>query len=269
MLKQRIITALILFFLVIGVIFFTPPLIFAASCWLLCLIANYELAKMYRFSKLQITVSMFINTLIAVGIGQVNYDLSQIIRIVSVATWCFAVPLILIFTPKHFSKLTIAVFSGLLFIPAYYSLTILHDLFSHSESGQWQLVSIMAIAWVADTGAYFVGKQFGKHKLAPRISPGKSIEGAIGGLLLVIIYLVTLKYFNLADYLVTYSMAFKFAAILTVISIAGDLFQSWLKRVAGVKDSGSILPGHGGVFDRIDSLIAVLAIAFAIIRGML
>ena len=68
MLKQRIITALILFFLVIGVIFFTPPLIFAASCWLLCLIANYELAKMYRFSKLQITVSMFINTLIAVGI---------------------------------------------------------------------------------------------------------------------------------------------------------------------------------------------------------
>ena len=127
----------------------------------------------------------------------------------------------------------------------------------------------MAIARVADTGAYFVGKQFGKHKLAPRISPGKSIEGAIGGLVLVIIYLVILKYFNLADYLITYSMAFKFATILTVISIAGDLFESWLKRVAGVKDSGSILPGHGGVFDRIDSLIAVLAIAFAIIRGML
>ncbi|MBX9597572.1 MAG: phosphatidate cytidylyltransferase [Burkholderiales bacterium] len=264
MLIQRTITALILFFLAVAAIFFTPPLVFAASCWLLCLIANYELAKMYRFNKLQIAVSMVINTLIAVCIGQVNYDLSQIIRIVSVATWCFAVPLVLIFTPKHFSKFAIAVFSGLLFIPAYYALTVLHALF-----GPWQLISIMAIAWVADTGAYFVGKQFGKHKLAPRISPGKSIEGAIGGLILVIIYLVALKYFNLADYLITYSMAFKFAAILTVISIAGDLFESWLKRVGGVKDSGSILPGHGGVFDRIDSLIAVLAIAFAIIRGML
>ena len=264
MLKQRIITALVLFFLIIGVIFFTPPLVFAASCWLLCLIANYELAKMYRFSKSQIAISLIINTIIAVAIGQVNYDLSQIIRIISVATWCFAVPLVLIFTPKYFSRTTIAVFGGLLFIPAYYALTVLHALF-----GPLQLISIMAIAWVADTGAYFVGKQFGKHKLAPRISPGKSIEGAIGGLVLVIIYLVILKYFNLADYLITYSMAFKFATILTVISIAGDWFESWLKRVAGVKDSGSILPGHGGVFDRIDSLIAVLAIAFAIIRGML
>ena len=100
MLKQRIITALVLFFLIIGVIFFTPPLVFAASCWLLCLIANYELAKMYRFSKSQIAISLIVNTIIAVAIGQINYDLSQIIRIISVATWCFAVPLVLIFTPK-------------------------------------------------------------------------------------------------------------------------------------------------------------------------
>lgn len=264
MLKHRTITAFVLLFLCLGVIFYTPPAVFASACWLLCLGGIYELCNMYKFPKPQVLITMAAMTALAVSLNMVHYDVSQIVRIVSVATWCFVVPLTLIFVPKSFSKTTIVIFAAILFIPAYYALTILHAIF-----GPWQLLSIMAIAWVADTGAYFVGKQFGKHKLAKHISPGKSIEGALGGLILVIIYLSLLHYFNLAYYLPTYGHVFKFAFIITIVSIIGDLFESWLKRVADVKDSGTILPGHGGIFDRIDSLIAVMAISFAIIRGML
>ena len=260
MLKQRLITAVILFILAGVVLFALPPLAFSVACWLLCLIAMYELATMYKFKLPETIALLTINTLIIIAINQINYDFSQVMRIVAVTVWCFVVPMVLIFTPKKFSKIAITAFASVLFIPAYYSLVVIHAIF-----GSWQLVSLMAIAWVADSGAYFVGKAIGKRKLAPKISPGKSIEGAAGGILLVIVYLVILKFYNVTAYLNSYRSAIKFALILTVVSVIGDLFESWLKRVAQVKDSGNILPGHGGVFDRVDSLIAVLSIGFALI----
>ena len=264
MLKQRTLTALVLFALAGLVLFKASNATFAACSWLMCLIAIYELAKMYQFKIWQTVLLLVFNTSIVLIISKINYDFSQIIRIATIVTWCFAVPLILLFMPQKFGKLTISILSILLFLPAYYAMIVINSLL-----GPWQLISIMAIAWVADTGAYFVGRTLGKHKLAPKISPGKSIEGAIGGIVLVTIYLFTLSYTKYALYLPSLKTAFKFAIILTIVSIMGDLFESWLKRVAKVKDSGTILPGHGGVFDRIDSLIAVLAIAFAMIRGML
>jgi len=260
MLQHRLITAAILFAIAGIVLFILPPLGFAVACWLMCLIAIYELTQMYKFSLIQSAAVLIINTAVIIAIDHINYDFSQIIRIVAVTVWCFIVPMILIFTPKKFPKMMIAGLASVLFIPAYYSLVVIHGVL-----GSGQLVSLMAVAWIADSGAYFVGKAIGRRKLAPRISPGKSIEGAAGGVILVIIYLLTLKYFNVAVYLLNYRSAIKFALILTVISVIGDLFESWLKRVAQVKDSGNILPGHGGIFDRIDSLIAVLSIGFALI----
>lgn len=124
---------------------------------------------------------------------------------------------------------------------------------------------LILLVWVADIGAYFVGKAFGRHKLAPTISPGKSIEGAIGAVVLVMLY-STLYYeffvhyifiqFNLAHLVILLLISIP----LTCVSIIGDLLESWLKRTAGVKDSSQLLPGHGGFFDRIDSLIAVLSL---------
>ena len=264
MLLQRTLTSLTLLVL-IGIVFFIlPNVLFAVVIWLICLIAIYEMTRMYKFSMVQISLLLFVNSAIVFAINKINYDLSQLIRLIAVITWCFIAPFILIFVPQKFSKLIIAVLATILFIPVYYALIILQALL-----GPWQLISIMAIAWVADTGAYFIGKNFGKHKLAPHISPGKSIEGAIGGAILVVSYLMLLKYFNLALYLPTIITTVKFALILTIVSIMGDLFESWLKRVAKVKDSSKILPGHGGVFDRIDSLIAVVVIAYALILGML
>ncbi len=260
MLRQRITTALILFIATGGVLFMVPEPGFAIAAWFVCLIGIYELTNMYQFNKLNQIGLMLTSTGLAMILYAVPYDFSQIVRIVSVIMWCFIVPGILTWRPQKFNHSIISVFAILIFIPAFYALVKLYWLL-----GPWRLVSIMAIAWIADIGAFFVGRKFGKQKLAINISPGKSVEGAIGGLIFVGMYLFILKLFNTTIYLYSIGAVFKFSMILTSVSIVGDLFESWLKRVAKVKDSGTILPGHGGVFDRIDSLVAVLAIAFALI----
>jgi phosphatidate cytidylyltransferase len=139
-------------------------------------------------------------------------------------------------------------------------------LFRHSAL---YLLSVLAIIWIADIGAYFTGKAFGKHKLAPSISPGKSWEGAIGGWLAVLVLMAAASTVPmLAD---TFPVKLQtrfgwlgFVAVMTLLvaaSIVGDLFESLLKRRAGVKDSSNLLPGHGGVLDRIDALIPTLPLA--------
>jgi len=117
---------------------------------------------------------------------------------------------------------------------------------------------VMFIIWAADTGAYLVGRAFGRHRLAPRISPGKTIEGLAGGLAGALLVAVTAGVwaFDLSGRQLA---AWSFLAVLIALfSVAGDLFESMLKRRAGQKDSGRLLPGHGGVLDRIDSLCAAL-----------
>jgi phosphatidate cytidylyltransferase len=131
------------------------------------------------------------------------------------------------------------------------------------------LVSALALVWIADIFAYFCGRAFGKHKLAPAISPGKTIEGALGGALAVVVLaLGSTRIASLSDSLFARLCAHLPLAVvvlvlifLVMLSIAGDLFESHLKRQAGVKDSGTVLPGHGGILDRIDALLPVLPIA--------
>jgi len=134
------------------------------------------------------------------------------------------------------------------------------------------LVSVMAIVWVADIGAYFVGRAFGKHKLAPSISPGKSWEGALGGWLAVLLLAGASVASPLFASSFPVQMQQQFGwpvwvalmSLLVAASIVGDLFESLMKRRAGVKDSSGLLPGHGGVLDRIDALIPVMPLALLI-----
>jgi phosphatidate cytidylyltransferase len=117
---------------------------------------------------------------------------------------------------------------------------------------------VLVLVWVADTAAYFVGRAWGRRKLAPSISPGKTVEGAAGGLIGVLAYAIIV---GSSIQAVAWAPFLASAAALFMISIVGDLFESALKRQAGVKDSGTVLPGHGGVLDRIDSASAVLPLA--------
>jgi len=138
------------------------------------------------------------------------------------------------------------------------------------------LISAMAIVWVADIGAYFAGRAFGRHKLAPGISPGKSWEGVAGGWLAVILLAgVSTQLPVFADSftaLLQVSYGWPLWALLMTLlvaaSVVGDLFESLMKRRAGVKDSSALLPGHGGVLDRIDALVPVMPLAFLISTGM-
>jgi phosphatidate cytidylyltransferase len=118
------------------------------------------------------------------------------------------------------------------------------------------LLAILMVVWVADSAAYFAGRQFGKRKLAPAISPGKSWEGVWGALAGVTLFGAMAAVLASASWWLI--VAFW---VMTVLSIVGDLFESWMKRVAGIKDSGAILPGHGGVLDRIDGLTSTLPAA--------
>ncbi|MFN8769515.1 MAG: phosphatidate cytidylyltransferase [Neisseriaceae bacterium] len=264
MLVHRVMTSLILLFLTYLVFFQISDNAFIAATTIFFAIGVYELVRMYNFSEINKWGVVILFIVLSIYFGYTNLDITQIIRGVCVGLWCFIVPFILISQPKKIHKFIVALLALTVFTTASYALILLRE-----ALGVWQLISIMAIAWIADIGAYFVGRKFGRHKLAPHISPGKSIEGTIAGIVLVIVYLLILKYFNLAVYLYNYMAVFKFGFILVIASIVGDLFESWLKRVAMVKDSGAILPGHGGIFDRIDSLIAVLAMSFAMIRGLL
>lgn len=131
------------------------------------------------------------------------------------------------------------------------------------------LLSVMAIVWIADIGAYFAGKAFGKHKLAPSISPGKSWEGAIGGWIAVLVLAgMSVSQPMLAGTFAAQVVAhwgwsgfFGVMSVMVAASIVGDLFESQLKRRAGMKDSSNLLPGHGGVLDRVDALIPTLPLA--------
>lgn len=119
--------------------------------------------------------------------------------------------------------------------------------------GQWWLLFLLVVVWVNDTGAYFAGRTLGRHKLSPEISPKKTIEGAIGGVMGGVI--AAFAFAHLAGLGLNLPEAFALSAAIGVIAIVGDLAESVLKRSAGVKDSGAIIPGHGGMLDRIDSLL--------------
>lgn len=140
--------------------------------------------------------------------------------------------------------------------------------------GAWFLVSLLALIWAADIAAYFSGRTFGRHKLAPRVSPGKTWEGALGGVLASMLWVVVSAHWggSFGALLMRHWPVWLVAVVagaLGALSIIGDLFESLLKRRAGMKDSSGLLPGHGGVYDRLDALLPVAPIALLLTLGMI
>ena len=157
------------------------------------------------------------------------------------------------------NKTPVAILFGVVYIGAPFAVMVMIYDFNH---GPLLLIFTLLAVWAADTSAYATGRLFGRRPLAPSVSPNKTIEGAIGGVA------VTALIFAALSFMPSLSMVQRiiFGSALAVAASLGDLFESWLKRRAGVKDSGTILPGHGGILDRIDSLLFVAPTSYLLLK---
>jgi phosphatidate cytidylyltransferase len=175
---------------------------------------------------------------------------------VACAFWIVAVPAWLWrgVKPEHRAALLVA--GVIVLVPAALAMVVLEPA---------QALLVLGVAWIADTAAYFAGRRWGRHKLAPSVSPGKTWEGALGGLIGAAAYAMIASVFFGGMQATRMAVFIGAAALLVAVSILGDLFESAAKRQAGVKDSGALLPGHGGMLDRIDSATAVLPVAAVLV----
>ncbi|MDP2523564.1 phosphatidate cytidylyltransferase [Neptunomonas phycophila] len=255
MLKKRIATAVVLAPLALAGVFLLPLQGFAIFLAVILLLAAYEwgplsglLTTLSRYSFCAI-VLVAVACLMVFPIG----DLYQAILASSLALWFVAIYWIMRFPqPGAWSLPIMRAIIGLVFLVAtWIALVGLKS----SERGDAWILLLFLIVWGADTGAYFAGKRWGKTKLAPNVSPGKTREGMLGGLAIVALVCAVFAQWNeLSFSSMVYLMIL--GVVTAAMSVMGDLFESLLKRNAGLKDSGTLLPGHGGILDRIDSLLA-------------
>jgi phosphatidate cytidylyltransferase len=274
MLKTRIITALVLLAVLLPILFFLPPVYIGAFFLVALLAAAWEWSRLLapEARRAAWLYALFCLAIILFLLGMQNTAWQFSLLMSSVLFWFFIAPFLLA-KGMNLSLQKLRPFYavlGLIVLPAtWFALAFLREL------GLVFLLSSMALVWVADIGAYFVGKAFGKRKLAVQISPGKSVEGAIGGLVLCYVYaLLCVTYLPFESTLFGawairfgWVPMFLMVSVLCAFSIFGDLFESQLKRLAGVKDSSNLLPGHGGVLDRVDALIPTMPIA-ALLAGL-
>lgn len=266
MLKTRIITAFVLLGAFLSALFYLPPLGWLLFATLVAAVAAWEwgaLMALAGASRVALGTGLALSCLglalldpaalgLAPGFAEAGWRLGRWFYVPAAAFWLLVVPLWLKRRwPLPKSLLGVAI-GLLLILPTWLALVQLR------QAGALALIAIMAVVWLADIAAYFFGRALGRHKLAPSISPGKTWEGAVGGALAVIVYGLVLAPKLPGVLAQNFPLLLLVLILLTAISVSGDLFESLLKRQAGLKDSSSILPGHGGVLDRIDSLTSTL-----------
>jgi phosphatidate cytidylyltransferase len=269
-LLTRVLTAVALLPLVLGMLFLASRGVWAAFALLIALLGCWEWSRMCGFTgagrNLYVAASVAIGAfvwLLYMGIVPGNFPAAAMTGFILAAVfWIFAAPYWLAHKMRP-SPSMCAVAGWLVLWPMWLALVALR------EVSPWLLLALAALVWVADIAAYFAGRRFGKHKLAPAVSPGKTWEGVAGGMAGVLVYgLVLCAVAYRWDTPIT--RVFEPAAgvpaiaamvLLTGVSVVGDLFESWMKRGAGLKDSSHLLPGHGGVLDRIDALTSTLPVA--------
>jgi phosphatidate cytidylyltransferase len=275
MLKTRVITALVLLVVFLTALFWLPQRAWAAFAGVLVVPAAWEWGKLIKLSRVACGLYVLVVAAVcALLFGLAHGDtpggpvvlqpggLQSAVYLGASLFWLVVVPLWLWRSWLPRARWLAALTGLLVLVPTWLALVELRNL------GPLLLLLLMSVVWISDSAAYFAGRRFGRHKLAPSISPGKTWEGVLGAVLAVSLYaalwgLAWQAYFPQALKSMrfgTFGMLL-FLWLLTAIGIYGDLFESALKRQAGVKDSGAMLPGHGGVLDRIDALTAVLPVA--------
>ena len=265
MLKQRIITALILLPIALCGFFLLDGANFALFIGLVVTLGAWEWARLAGLIAQGLRVAYAVVVAGLLMLLHLMPELAPWVLGVSVLWWALATWLVLTYprTSELWASVACRLLIGLLvLLPAWQGLVLI----KHWPLGNWLIMAVMVLVWGADIGAYFSGRAFGKRKLAPQVSPGKSWEGVYGGLALslVITAVVGVTREWSAGELI---LGLFGAAVVVLVSVVGDLTESMFKRRSGIKDSSNLLPGHGGVLDRIDSLTAAIPI-FAVLLWM-
>lgn len=254
-LASRVRTALSLMAVFVPAVLWAPAWLWAILMAGVVGMGAFEWARLSHFPPLSARVYAVLLALGALALRvalAADWPVVQTALIaLAIVFWLLVAPLWLLgrwHAERPFVRAAVGV---MVLLPTWVALLYLH------ARGPGVLLGVMAIVWIADTSAYFAGRRFGRHKLAPAISPGKTWEGVAGALVALALYAVALG----AVIGMPLPALFLLLAALLYVSVLGDLFESWIKRVSGMKDSGDVLPGHGGVLDRIDALTSTLPIA--------
>ncbi len=257
MLTTRIVTALVLLACFIPALFYLPDLWWTLLTLVLSLLALHEWAKMIGLTKLQAFRYVFITAALALAPvyylsenfhGMLFHSL-QLFMLVALF-WLLVVPIWLAKTCT-LKNIWLKLLLGWFLIGPLWLALVCAKRIDPS-----MLLIVISTIWIADSAAYFAGKKFGKHKLAPSISPGKTWEGVMGALAAVSVFAALIVYYHGFDSWLLVPALW----LVTIVGVFGDLFESMFKRQANLKDSGQLLPGHGGLLDRIDGLVPALPI---------
>ena len=250
MLKQRVVTALVLLGILVLILFFLPAAAVVAAFALIAALAAWEWSRLLLASRLGRT--LFPLWILACCGLCLLYPQLQLLMCALAAGFWLLVPVWLARRWPLPHGVMGYLIGTVVLLPTWIAMTRLHDM------GPWVLLAALALVWAADIAAYFVGRALGRHKLAPAISPGKTWEGAAGAVMGGLAYVFLLRQYAGLSIPVNLFMLALGTTLLVAVSIVGDLLESMIKRQAGVKDSSQLLPGHGGILDRIDSLTATL-----------
>jgi phosphatidate cytidylyltransferase len=269
MLRQRVITALILAALLMAALFKLPPYGWSLLVLVIVLLGTVEWARLSNLSGTRAAAYSGLTAVLMAGLaawrpadgagGMLQVHLA--IYALAVAFWLLVAAPWLVLGWHVRQPLALALIGWVVLIPTGLAMI---DVRAQSPA---LLLGLMAAVWLADVAAYFSGKRFGRRKLAPSISPGKTWEGVAGAIVSVSIYAAIVGWSS--GHVRSYAGLVVLIAVSwlwVIVSVEGDLFESAIKRQAGVKDSGTLLPGHGGVLDRIDAMTSTLPLgAFALL----
>jgi phosphatidate cytidylyltransferase len=257
-LRTRVITAFFIAVTAFTLLFLAPSWIFKIAMAILLMAGSWEFARLAALGRigkwvLILLQALLLGMMLRLWNGIEAHALSFLVA--AALSWCVMFLRLLTFRPGLAPDLNyrlVSFFCALASITfAWFSLCWLRD----QPSGEYLVLLLLVIIWSADIGAYFSGRRWGRHKLAPTISPGKTREGLLGGALLAALCTVLVAHWTIAVQPAP-AILIVLAMFTTLVSAAGDLFISLHKRTVGLKDSGKLFPGHGGVLDRFDSLLA-------------
>lgn len=274
--KQRVLSGVVIAVVAISVLLLMNTVVFPIVWTVLAVMAVYEIEKVTQIkNKALVVLSLAFSALFCLnecfGFAEVSYS-----AVLAVYVLIMLTVMLIGYDITKFEHVAVAFFASVAVPFAFSIFVYLRDINLHSDGkfskteGVYLILLVLVCSWLTDVFAYFTGRAFGKHKLCPKISPKKTVEGAVGGIIIpAVINIIVLAVFNRFFFdstVIPYWAMLIISPVLSVASMLGDLSASTIKRNFGVKDFSNLIPGHGGIMDRFDSCLFVLPAIYVIVN---